>query len=412
MNAVLEFPPIAEPAAVEKTNAITASIGVVQGEVAKFDAIAAGLAAIERAHPKDVLVAAINTPAGMKLAEGAWRAYRNPRLDVEKARKAAKTPVLALGRAIDEFAGGLESRLREGEDHYKAQIDAEEERKAVARAEAARVEAERIAKHHAGILTIRSYLTRSQAPDMTAARIAAGMEMLRAIEIGPDWQEFAVEAANAQCGTLESMRLLHAQAASREAEAQRQEAIRIENARQAAALAAARAALEAEAAEARRVAAESQARLDAERAEFHRQREEARAAEAAQAAKDMEQAIKVAGLASEAQAREGAAEALAEAQTADATDVRAEATITVPPEHQPVGVIRALTEDEAPRATESATIRLGAICDDLGFRVTEEFVTTRLKIAPAGADKRAVLYTATQRRQILAALAHHCASLL
>lgn len=80
MNAVLDFPSIIEPVAVEKTSAITASIGAVNGEVAKFDAIAAGLAAIERAHPKDVIVADIATSAGMKLAEGGWRAYRNPHL--------------------------------------------------------------------------------------------------------------------------------------------------------------------------------------------------------------------------------------------------------------------------------------------------------------------------------------------
>ena len=132
------------PQAAAKTTAIADSISAVHGEVAKFDQIAAGLARIEAAHPKNVIVADIATSAGFKVAETGWRAYRNPRLEVERARKAAKAPVLALGKAIDTFAGELETRLRDGEDHYKAQIDAEETRRAAEKAEAARVEAERM----------------------------------------------------------------------------------------------------------------------------------------------------------------------------------------------------------------------------------------------------------------------------
>ena len=267
-HAMPPLPPIfPEPPAVEKTNAIAASIVGVQGEVAKFDAIAAGLAAIEAAHPKNVIVAAIDTSAGMKLAEGAWRAYRNPRLEVERARKAAKAPVLALGKAIDTFAGGLEDRLRAGEDHYKAQIDAENERAAAVKAEAARVEAARVAAHRAGIESIRSYLAHCQQPGMTAARIQAGIDILAAQTFDvATWEEFAVPAANAQCETLEAMRTLHAQTLGREQEAARQEAIRLENARVAAELAAERARIEAEAAEIRRQAAE----LAAQRAESER----------------------------------------------------------------------------------------------------------------------------------------------
>lgn len=232
MNAVLDFPQIhEEPPAVEKTNAIAAGIISVQGEVAKFDQIAAGLAAIEAAHPKDVIVADIATTAGMKLAEGAWRAYRNPRLEVERARKAAKAPVLALGKAIDAFAGGLEDRLRAGEDHYKAQIDNEEARREAVRAEAAAKEAQRKATHMSNIAKIGAYLTRCQAPGMTAERIAAGIAALEATTFGPEWEEFAVPAANEQCQTLDAMRTLHAQAMGREKEAARQELIRLENER-------------------------------------------------------------------------------------------------------------------------------------------------------------------------------------
>ena len=241
----------ARPAAPAKPSAIADSIAVVQGEVAKFDQIESGLRAIETAHPKDVIVANIETPAGMKVAEAGWRAYRNPRLEVEKARRSAKAPVLSLGKSIDNFAGDLETRLRSGEDHYKAQIDAEETRRAAEKAEAKRLDDERIAKHQANIAAIRSFLGYSQG--LPAARIALGIERLQGQVYGEDWQEFAVPAANAQCETLEAMRTLHAQTVEREAEAARLEAQREEQARVAA-----------EQAEAAR-------RLDEQRAELARQ---------------------------------------------------------------------------------------------------------------------------------------------
>jgi hypothetical protein len=241
-------PPPAQPAPA-KTTDIADRIGVVQGEVAKFDQIAAGLRAIEAAHPKDVIVGAINTPAGLKIAEAGWRAYRNPRLEVERSRKAAKQPMLALGRAIDEFAGKLEAELRTGEDHYKAQLDAEETRRAAEKAEAARIEAERVARHQAGIAKIGAYLNRCQEPGITADRISVGIGMLEGVTFGPEWQEFAVPAASAQCETLEAMRKLHAAAVEREAEAARLEAQRIENERVAAEQAAQQAELDRQAAE-------------------------------------------------------------------------------------------------------------------------------------------------------------------
>lgn len=265
---LLDFPtieavpmPVATPApaqpATAKTTDIADRIGVVQGEVAKFDQIAAGLRAIEAAHPKDVIVGAINTPAGFKIAEAGWRAYRNPRLEVERSRKAAKQPMLALGRAIDEFAGKLEAELRTGEDHYKAQLDAEETRRAAEKAEAARIEAERVARHQAGIAKIGAYLTRCQEPGITADRISIGIGMLEGVTFGPEWQEFAVPAASAQCETLEAMRVLHAQAIEREAA----EVARLER----------EAEVARQAAENARIAAEQaaqQAELDRQAAEF------------------------------------------------------------------------------------------------------------------------------------------------
>ena len=267
-----------QPVAAEQTRAITASIGVVQGEVAKFDLIAAGLKAIEDAHPKNVIVAAIDTPAGMKVAEAAWRAYRNPRLEVERARKAAKAPVLALGKAIDTFAGTLEDRLREGESHYKAQIDREEERKEAVRQEQARIEREAQERHTARLQTIASYLTRCQEPGMTAERIQKGIDLLNASDVSDEDTARADALIGAKARALESMRLLHAQAVAREAEAARQEQIRLENERVTAELAAERARIAEEAAAIRRQAEELAAREAAAREVEARKAEDARVA--------------------------------------------------------------------------------------------------------------------------------------
>lgn len=320
-EALIDFPtieaapmPAAAPpiAAVAKTTAIADSISAVHGEVAKFDQIAAGLARIEAAHPKNVIVADIATSAGFKVAETGWRAYRNPRLEVERARKAAKAPVLALGKAIDTFAGELETRLRDGEDHYKAQIDAEETRRAAEKAERERQEEARKEKHRSGIANIRCYLDRCNAPGMTAARISDGITRLSAMTFGADWEDFAVPAANAQCETLEAMRVLHAQAVEREAEAARLEAQRVENERVAREQAEQRAELDRQAA----VLIAAQKRIATVQARIAEIRAAATGHEKASAADLREAAVAVAALdVSEAQYAEFAALAQAERAT-------------------------------------------------------------------------------------------------
>ena len=135
----------------DKVSALTTSLEVVKGKVAEFDKISAGLAAIEKEHPKDV-VCDVTTREGMKQAVAGRAAWRDPRVALEKVRQAAKAPVLALGREIDGFAKALEATLLEGEENYDRQIKVETEKKkreeeAKAKAEADAIsEAERITK--------------------------------------------------------------------------------------------------------------------------------------------------------------------------------------------------------------------------------------------------------------------------
>lgn len=193
---------------------IKTSIESVQGAVASFDKIAAGLAAIEAAHPKDVVVDC-TTVAGMRHALFARAAWRDPRIAVEKARKEAKAPVLALGKQIDAFAAGLETQLRLGEDHYDAQIKAEEARKEAERQERARKEMARIAGHQERIGQIKGTLLKAAgAPSYV---IAADIDDLAAMDDGPSFEEFADQARLAKAETLARLSEMHAAAVAREA---------------------------------------------------------------------------------------------------------------------------------------------------------------------------------------------------
>lgn len=244
-----------------ETATITTSITKVQGEIAAFDKIAAGIAAIELQHPKNMAVD-VTTTAGMKAAVLARAAWRDPRIAVEKARKAAKAPVLELGKQIDTFAAGLEAQLREGEDNYDKQIKAEETRKEAERAAKAEAERVRVAAHQDRIThDIRG--AAAGAVGRSSADIEVILKDVVAIVIDASFEEFQGQAQLAKDETLDKLREMHAAALAHEAEQAR---IKAEQEAEAARIAAERAELEklrAEAAERERVAA-------AERAEAER----------------------------------------------------------------------------------------------------------------------------------------------
>lgn len=252
----------------EKITAIAASIEKVQGEVAAFDKIAAGIAAIEKMHPSNLAIDVTNA-AGMRQAIAGRAAWRDPRIAVEKARKAAKAPVLDLGRQIDAFASGLELALREGESNYDDQIKAEESRKETERAAKAEAEAARVQAHQARIVAIRSTVLGCNGKAASEIEFAAAL--LNGRIIGADLEEFQVQAQLAKDETLDKLREMHAAAVAHEAEQAR---IKAEQEAEAARIAAERSELA-------RLRAESEARereAAAARAEQERKDREARAA--------------------------------------------------------------------------------------------------------------------------------------
>ena len=63
--------------------------------------------------------------------------------------------------------------------------------------------------------------------------------------------------------------------------------------------------------------------------------------------------------------------------------------------------------DSPPRADEPATLKLGVICERLGFTVTADFLADRLHIKPAKVEKAARLYTESQFQTICRQLIAH-----
>lgn len=210
------------------------------------------------------------------------------------------------------------------------------------------------------------------------------------------WAEYAVPAANAQCETLEGMNALHQETVLAEMEAARIEAQRLENERVAAEQAERQRALDAQAAELKRQQDEIaalRAQAEAQRlAEEKRVEEQARAAEhyAEQAA--AAEAQKKANAEADIQAAKESWQILQPATEALKTAITVELDNTPPPVIELARV---------------SWLKLGWVCDSLGFRLTEAFIGDMLGIAAKGRDKNAVLYHDSDFDLICEALIKH-----
>lgn len=378
--------------------AMASSLTTVQTAVAGFDKIAAGIAALHAEHPVN-LVADPSTKDGMATLTAGYKAWRAPRLELEKKRKEAKAPVNALAKNIDAFAGQLEKELRAGEDNYYQQIEAYKAEQARIAEEAKKRDDERKEKHQKAIATIRSYAILARG--LPSARIAAGVEKLEAMRFGAEWEEFAALAVIAQTETLEALRQMLTQATQAEAEAEAlrikqqaddeaREAQRLENERVAAQLKAQQDAIEAQQRELKR----QQDEINAQRAAMATPPAAAKSAEQAAQA-DVAAGVTVADALDEALA--GAREVIARKLGGHGAGVASNAPAPAAPA-------------PAPGPTEEPTMKLGDVNDILGagIKMTEEFVTGTLGVPKAeNTVGRAVMFRPSQLNTILEALAEH-----
>lgn len=250
--------------------AIRKSLEQIDGALAEFEKIEAGFAELEAAHPSN-LACDVTTTKGMKEAIAGRAAWRDPRVATEKARKAGKAPVLALGRDLDARAAAITERLEAGEANYDDQIKVEEKRKA-AEAETKRLaEVTRRERNSAALAAIRQRAFDVQgktASAISGAIVALHTDEVASFSIDSDYKALEKIAIDE---TREKLREMHQAAIEREAE---------DAARKAEAEALAK-----ERAELAKLRAEQEARDNAARAELAAQQ---RAADEARAKADNE----------------------------------------------------------------------------------------------------------------------------
>lgn len=343
----------------------------------------------------------LTTMAGDKAARAARLELVTLRTTLEKRRKDFKAPALEFGKLIDSEAARITAQIVALETPIDAAIKADEARREAIRAEAARIAAEKAAEEARieaerkqrlddGVATLAGYVTKAHGK--SAADLAKGLAFVQKIVIDPaHWAEYTERAQDTLAATLLTLGEMLAAQQAREAETERLEAQRVEQERIAAEQAEAQRKLDEQAAELKRQAEELAA---AERA---RQEAEAKAAAEAAAKIEAEEAAKRA-------AEAEAAQVIAAAQAVRETTEVELANPTIAVDLDPVTITP--TEPEEP-----ATVRLGAICNALGFQISADFVKTNLGIECKRAGA-AALYTEAQRVDILRGLAKHCEALI
>ncbi len=207
-----------EPKLSERTAiAIRENLSRVETALAEFDRVSAGLADLAARYPVD-LVYDVSTGKGMAEAVAHRAAWRDPRINVEKFRKTAKAPVLALGKDIDARAAWLDEQLRIGEDAVDAQIQAELSRKEAVKQARVNAEFGRVAaiQEAIGEITMVPMIAGSQSSDA----IARAIDELRAMALDPAvFQEAMQQAEAAKQSALLKLDVMHRAKLHDEAEA-------------------------------------------------------------------------------------------------------------------------------------------------------------------------------------------------
>lgn len=177
-------------------------------------------------HRLHKVVYNLTTTAGDKQA-------RRDRKDLVSTRTALTARVADLKRElraavatqierIEDDGGRLLAFVKRYEEPLDAMILADEQRRAQERQQREDAERERLAGHRDRINDISAVATR--AVGMTSAEIQKRIEMVRAIVIGPEFEEFEAVGVNTKAETLEKLSALYSNtvdAEAREAQAQR-----------------------------------------------------------------------------------------------------------------------------------------------------------------------------------------------
>jgi DNA repair exonuclease SbcCD ATPase subunit len=195
----------------------------VQTAVAEFDRVAAGLQDLQDRFGG--VLYDVTTTKGLDTAKEARAAVRAPRFEVERVRKAAKAPILALGKSIDDRAKEITAAILKIEEPIVFQIEAEEARKEAEKQAKIDAEIKRVSEIQARIEDIRQWPARfTGKPSVTVAEQRNAAEEFT---IDESFAEFAESATVALMGARLALKHMHAERLEHEAE---QERIRLERA--------------------------------------------------------------------------------------------------------------------------------------------------------------------------------------
>lgn len=202
----------------------TTDIEAVSTALTQFDKVAAGIGSLTKQFGG--VLFDVQTTKGMTAAKEARAAIRAPRYEIERLRKVAKAPLLAIGKRLDSAAARITGELMAIEDPIDEQIKNEESRKEREKAEATAREAARIAALVRRVDELRNLPV--QASGKSSAQIAELLFSAETLVIGPDFEEFQDEAARVHSASVAALRGLKADAEAQEAERARIAAERAE----------------------------------------------------------------------------------------------------------------------------------------------------------------------------------------
>lgn len=199
----------------------------VQTAVAEFDKVAAGLAALQDKYGS--VVYDVRTTQGMDDAKSARAAVREPRYAIEQTRKAAKAPILALGKQLDDRAKEITAAILKIEIPIDEQIKAEDARKEAEKQAKIDAELKRVSDIQARIETIRQWPVNAAGKPSSLVQ-----QMLRTAndyQIDEFFSEFIETAQLALVMSRDALETIYTERLTHEAEQERIKAEREELAR-------------------------------------------------------------------------------------------------------------------------------------------------------------------------------------
>lgn len=203
---------------------MSTAIVEVQTAVAEFDKVAAGIAELQKQYGG--VVYEVKTTKGMDDAKAARSAIREPRYEIERVRKAAKAPILKLGKELDDRAKAITSEILAIEEPIDEQIKNEEARKEAEKQAKIAAEQKRVADLQQRVAILRG--NRTLTPMSGSELIADHIGAVECIPVDASFQEFEQQADEAKAAGLAWLNEIHAAAVLHETEQARIKAEREE----------------------------------------------------------------------------------------------------------------------------------------------------------------------------------------